>query len=131
MATAPKTGTTQHQSGRERLTDKRIEKLAAPAGKRIEIADTIVRELRIRVSDKGAKSWSVLYRVAGAGGNNTRGEQKRMTLGPYPLVSLEHARDKAREALDTADRGLDPRTAEHTSELPSLMRTSNAVFCIK
>src|SRR3546814_4071487 len=103
MATAPKTGTTQHQSGRERLTDKRIEKLAAPAGKRIEIADTIVRELRIRVSDKGAKSWSVLYRVAGAGGNNTRGEQKRMTL----------------------------RSEEHTSELQSLMRISYAVFCLK
>src|SRR3546814_20746483 len=108
MATAPKTGTTQHQSGRERLTDKRIEKLAAPAGKRIEIADTIVRELRIRVSDKGAKSWSVLYRVAVAGGKNTRGVQKRMTLGPYPLVSLEHARAKPRAPLDTADRGMEP-----------------------
>src|SRR3546814_18432964 len=38
-----------------------------------------------------------------------------MTLGPYPLVSLEHARDKAREALDTADRGLDP-TAQRDEE---------------
>lgn len=31
-----------------------------------------------------------------------------MTLGAYPLVDLKAARDRAREALDTADRGDDP-----------------------
>jgi integrase len=40
---------------------------------------------------------------------------RRMTLGSYPLVSLETARELARQALATADRGIDPaakRTAE-------------------
>mgnify|MGYP001297443314 CR=1 FL=1 len=98
----------EHVSGRERLTDKRLDRLSAPPGSRVEVADTIVRELRMRVSEKGAKSWSVLYRVAGAGEGGRRGKMSRMTLGGYPLLSLEKARDKAREALDAADRGLDP-----------------------
>lgn len=108
MATTSSASITEHQSGRERLTNKFVAKLTAPAGKRVEVADTIVREMRIRVSDKGAKNWSLLYRVAGAGENSNRGPMKRMTLGPYPLVSLEQAREKARDALDNADRGIDP-----------------------
>lgn len=108
MATMSSASAAEHKSGRERLTDKYVSKLTAPPGKRVEIADTIVREMRIRVSDKGAKNWSLLYRVAGAGENQTRGPMKRMTLGPYPLVTLEQAREKARDALDTADRGIDP-----------------------
>lgn len=108
MATTNSASAAEHKSGRERLTDKFVLKLVAPPGKRVEVADTIIREMRIRVSDKGSKNWSLLYRVAGAGENNNRGPMKRMTLGPYPLISLEQAREKAREALATADRGIDP-----------------------
>lgn len=128
MAMAADTVKVGHQSARERLTDKRVEKLAAPAGKRVEIGDTIVRELRIRVSDKGAKSWSLLYRVAGAGDGETRGAMKRMTLGAYPLVSLEKAREKARAALDAADRGMDPAVQRGEELAQRKVRTFAAVF---
>ncbi|MEH3102649.1 MAG: Arm DNA-binding domain-containing protein [Sphingomonas phyllosphaerae] len=128
MATAAGTVKVGHQSARERLTDKRVEKLTAPAGKRVEIGDTIVRELRIRVSDKGAKSWSLLYRVAGAGDGETRGAMKRMTLGAYPLVSLEKAREKARAALDAADRGVDPAAQRGEELAQRKVRTFAAVF---
>lgn len=128
MATAAEAVRIEHGSARERLTDKRIEKLAAPAGKRVEVADTIVRELRMRVSDRGAKSWSVLYRVAGFAPGGLRGPMKRLTLGSYPLVTLEKAREKAREALAAADRGLDPAAQRATEIEEQHTRTFEAVF---
>ncbi|MEA3004633.1 MAG: hypothetical protein QOH81_3421 [Sphingomonadales bacterium] len=117
----------EHQSGRERLTDKRIEKLAAPAGQRLEVADTIVRELRLRVSDRGAKSWSVVYRVAGAGELGRRGKMRRLTLGSYPLLTLEKARDRARAALGVAERGEDPATKRAAEVETRNLRTVEAV----
>lgn len=117
-----------HVSGRERLTDKRLDRLSAPPGSRVEVADTIVRELRMRVSDKGAKSWSVLYRVAGAGEGGRRGKMARMTLGGYPLLSLEKARVKARAALDAADRGLDPAAARTEQLAQQKTQTFEAVL---
>ena len=59
----------EEKRGRERLTDKRLEKLVAPPGGRLEIADALVRELRVRVGKTGKKSWSMLYRVAHADGS--------------------------------------------------------------
>jgi integrase len=128
VATAADTLAVKHESARERLTDKRIEKLTARPGKRIEIADTIVRELRLRVSDKGAKTWSVLYRVAGAAPGGLRGPMKRLTLGSYPLVLLEKARDKARDALDAADRGMDPAELRTAQVEDQRTRTFEAVM---
>lgn len=106
MATVMEEERVEEQRGRERLTDKRLEKLVAPRGGRLEIADALVRELRVRVGKTGKKSWSMLYRVAHADGS--RGKMKRMNLGVYPTVSLSDARDKAREALEAADKGIDP-----------------------
>lgn len=106
MATVMEEDKVEEQRGRERLTDKRLEKLVAPRGGRLEIADALVRELRVRVGKTGKKSWSLLYRVAHADGS--RGKMKRMNLGVYPTVSLSDARDRAREALEAADKGIDP-----------------------
>jgi integrase len=106
MATAVVEERVEEQRGRERLTDKRLEKLVAPPGGRLEIADTLIRELRVRVGTSGKRSWSMLYRVAQPDGS--RGKMKRLNLGVYPQVSLTDARDKARQALETADKGIDP-----------------------
>src|SRR3546814_4808377 len=44
----------------------------------------------------------------------------------------EEAADRGEPAVTRADRGPAPmRSAEHTSELQSLMRISYAVFCLK
>lgn len=106
MATAANTPEVGHKPGREKLTDKRLDKLVAPPGKRLEIADTIVWELRVRVGKSGKKSWSILYRVAQPDGK--RGDMKRMNLGVYPTMSLSEARQAARDALELADKGTDP-----------------------
>lgn len=127
-ATANNESRVKNTTARERLTDKRLDKLIAPPGSRLELTDTIVRELRVRISDKGTKSWSVIYRVAGAGDDGQRGKMSRMTLGNYPLITLEAARDKARDALALADRGTDPAMKHADDMAQRKTRTFAAIF---
>ncbi|GAB4273402.1 MAG: hypothetical protein Kow0013_27330 [Pararhodobacter sp.] len=49
-----------------------------------------------------------MYRVAGRGDGGNRGPLRRMTLGAFPLIDLRDARERARAAIDLADRGDDP-----------------------
>ncbi len=93
---------------KKKLTEMAVSKLAPEAGRRLEVFDTVTPGLALRITEGGKKSWSVMYRVAGRGDGGNRGPLRRMTLGAYPLIDLKAARDKAREALDLADRGDDP-----------------------
>lgn len=91
-----------------RLTDKTVEKIKPPASGRAELHDGYLRGLSLRVTETGRKSWSVIYRVAGAGGDGRRGKLRRMTIGTYPALGLADARQRAREILIRADEGHDP-----------------------
>lgn len=93
---------------KKKLTEMAVSKIAPEAGRRLEVFDTLTPGLALRVTEGGKKSWSVMYRVAGRGTGGNRGPLRRMTLGAYPLIDLKAAREKAREALDLADRGDDP-----------------------
>ena len=67
----------------------------------------------MRITENGVKSWSLMYRVTGEGGVNSKGhilkgKQRRLTLGVWPVVDLSAAREKAREALRLASEGRDP-----------------------
>lgn len=110
---------------RVRLTEKAVERITLPAGKeREEVHDEYLPGLVLRVG-RSSKSWSLIYRVAGAG---ARGALSRMTLGRYPVVDLKAARDKAREALEVADRGIDP-AVQRTAELEARQtRTFGVIF---
>src|SRR5262245_44164408 len=98
----------------KKLTDKTIHNLKPPSSGRTELFDSIVTGLCIRCTDKGAKSWSLLYRV--------NGELRRDTLGPYPTVSLRDARQKARERLELVADGQDPRAIDAAVEAAALAR---------
>ncbi|WP_426779376.1 Arm DNA-binding domain-containing protein, partial [Pseudomonas aeruginosa] len=54
----------------------------------------------LRISASGVKSWSFTYRM--------HSKSRRLTLGEYPGVSLKLARDRAREARASVQRGGDP-----------------------
>ena len=56
--------------------------------------------LHLRVLDSGGKSWSLIF--------TRMGKSREMTLGPYPDVSLEQARDDAAEARKMLRAGIDP-----------------------
>lgn len=84
-----------------RLTARSVEAAKPQADRRLEIADHLVRGLSLRVSAAGAKTWAVRYRVTG-------GQQRRLTLGTFPALSLEKARAAALAALARVAEGHDP-----------------------
>src|SRR6187549_3290524 len=72
------------------LTERRIRSLKA-AGQRVELMDGAVPGLGIRVFPTGSKSWFLRYGPQEA--------RRRIVLGPYPALTLEAARNKARELV--------------------------------
>ena len=79
------------------LTNTEIRNLK-PAEKPYKISDG--GGLHIQVQPNGSKLWRLSYRV--------RGQQKLISFGPYPAVSLIEAREKREEAKRTLRDGKDP-----------------------
>jgi integrase len=85
-----------------KFTARTVEGLAADPRRDAEYFDTEVPGLCLRVTKRGVKTWSILYRTRNGG------RLRRLTLGRASLVSLAEARDSAREALRAARAGADP-----------------------
>jgi integrase len=81
------------------LTDRTIRGLK-PRSRSFEVADGKVQGLSLRVLPGGAKRWSYRYRVG-------RG-WRRISLGPFPSISLADARELAEEKLREVKKGGDP-----------------------
>jgi integrase len=92
---------------RKLLTDNGVKALkpAAP-GKRYVVYDTLTPPFGVRVSDKGRKTFIVYRRRAG------EPRPFRVKLGNYPLLTLEKARAKAKQALEELASGRDPKERE-------------------
>ena len=84
----------------KKLTSIGIKSLKPPKTGRVEILDSVVPQLALRVTPNGTKSFAVRTRIAGTG------KQVRITLGEFPSTSLEEARQAARDALNMAKRGI-------------------------
>jgi integrase len=87
-----------------KLTALTVANAKPPVRGRVEYWDAALPGFGLRVTDKGAKSWTVLFRA--------RGQLRRMTLGKYPTLPLAAARDKAREVLREVEKGNDPAAAK-------------------
>jgi integrase len=86
------------------LTPKMIEGLKPAAlGERIEIRDVVVPGLRVRVTDRGSKSFVLLARYGGSK-NPTR-----RLLGEVGKMPLKVARTEARKWLEEIGQGIDPK----------------------
>jgi integrase len=81
------------------LTDRFV--AAAKADTRTEFFDSRVTGLALRVSPT-AKSWAFHCTTAG-------GKRVRLTLGPFPAITLAGARGMALEAQAAVQSGQDPR----------------------
>jgi integrase len=105
-----------------KLTARTVENAKPPAKGRIEYWDAALPGFGLRVTDKGAKSWTVLYRV--------HGRLRRATLGTYPALPLAVARDRARDILREVDRGNDPAAlkAEERRRAADLFQVVAAEF---
>ena len=87
---------------RERLTSQRVDTARALNGDRLEIRDTNVQGLELRVTPRGKKSWYFHYtRLAD-------GKRRRLLLGSYPSMGLKEARRKAIETRAVVDNRGDP-----------------------
>jgi integrase len=82
------------------LTVNRILNAKTPA--RQEIPDGLLVGLYLVVQPSGAKSFAVRYRCAG--------QPRKLTLGAFPAITLEAARDIGGKALRAAAEGRDPAT---------------------
>ena len=70
-----------------RLLTVRFLNALKPRATRYEVHDTIRQGLALRVTPSGVKSWTFRYRY--------RGNPERLTIGRYPDVTLEAAREAA------------------------------------
>jgi len=84
------------------FTAQWIERAKPPLQGRIDYFDERLTGLGLRLSQTGRNVWFVMYRVKG---DPTK---RRLTLDPYPAMSLADARDAARHVLVEASAGRDP-----------------------
>jgi integrase len=84
-----------------KLTQRRIETLQCPAGKKdILVFDDEQSGLGVRVTASGGRSFLAQYRHAG--------QKRRMPLGSCSAISLADARNAARAIMGDVAKGLDP-----------------------
>lgn len=91
------------------LTDVVIRQTKAPTSGRRVLWDAKVRGLALRITESDARTWSVFYR-------NAKGENRRLTLGPYRAeesiakgLTLGEARRRAGAVLRDVAAGGDPQ----------------------
>ncbi|MBL0404412.1 integrase arm-type DNA-binding domain-containing protein [Microvirga aerilata] len=82
------------------LTAQSVDKLKPNPAKRLEVPDGLLPGLYLIIQPSGARSWAVRYR--------RNGQTRKLTLGPYPALTLAIARERARAALKAAQAGEDP-----------------------
>jgi len=95
---------------RKRLTDRFLRSVTT-TGTQADYWDETLTGFGLRVSAKGKKTFQIYYR------HNRL--QRRMVLGPYPVLSLAQARKHAKDLLADATKGSDPasiRSANRNAE---------------
>ena len=91
---------------------KRVLDALAPHQERFEVYDRDLPGFLVRVTPNGVKSFGVLYR-AGSGRNAPK---RRLSLGRYGPLTVEQARQLARETLGAVANGEDPARARSASK---------------
>jgi integrase len=79
------------------LTDSQIRAMK-PAERRYKVGD--IRGLYLFVEPSGTKTWRVRWKDGG--------QEKTITLGPYPSIGLAEARRQATDIVTARGQGLDP-----------------------
>ena len=113
------------------ITDRTLRGLRpAPAGTRTVLWDTAVPGLCVRVTDKGAASYSVMKRVKGNAAPIRRMLGIAWTVPfpasqpmPYPLST---AREDARAMILDMSRGIDPKSKQAAKEREDATRQANS-----
>lgn len=97
-----------------------VDAAKADPSKQIEYPDSKVPGMALRVSPAGRKTWTLRYRTA-------EGDQRRLTLGTYPTLSLSQARDSAFDELRKATQGKDPARDRQAAKVAAKSRKLSTV----
>lgn len=89
------------KKARRSLTDAFLRAVKPPAEGRLEIRDSDVKGLTLRMTSSGTASWSV--RVLGRDGKH-----QRPTLGTWPHLGIKDARTAALAVISAIQGGADP-----------------------
>ena len=96
---------------RKQLTAARVDKIAPPPiGQRLEIFDSIVPNLALRVTDRGSKSFILRGRVRG------NRQPLRIWVGDPRAMRLAEARQVASDLLRELRLGRDPREQKRAAK---------------
>jgi integrase len=101
-------------------TDASVRAAKPDPSRQIEYPDEKVGGLALRVTPAGKKSWSLRYRTE-------EGQQRRLSLGVYPAVSLTDARAAAWEAIREAAQGRDPAKEKKAAKVAAKARKLSTV----
>jgi integrase len=108
------------------LTDRFIKsRPKAPAGERVDYADAIMPGLVLRVTDRGHKSFALRARYPLQPKNPTR-----RALGDYGAMTLDQARDKAREWQALIGKGVDPKVEEERGKAAARRLQANTFAAV-
>ncbi|MDP9130211.1 MAG: integrase family protein, partial [Candidatus Binatota bacterium] len=89
----------------ERLTDALVRRASAADHAQLFFWDNEVKGFGLRLTNKGAKSFVLDYRLGG--------RQRRITIGSYPDWSVQAARREAGDLKRLVDKGEDPMGERH------------------
>jgi integrase len=98
-----------------KLTPKVVANRKAPESGRLELWDTLLPAFGLRITDKNARTFCIMYR------SPVDGRQRRMKIGDARVTPLGTAREAAREALRKVAHGIDPAEERR----PNSARTGN------
>ncbi|WP_049721072.1 tyrosine-type recombinase/integrase [Gilvimarinus polysaccharolyticus] len=93
---------------------------AKPKAKAYRLADGA--GMYLEVTPTGSRYWRLKYRHGG--------KEKRLALGVYPNVTLATAREKARDAKDLLQEGIDPSEAKKQAKLQRREAVANTFTSI-
>jgi integrase len=105
----------------KKLEARVVANAKAPKSGRLELWDSLLPGFGLRVTDKNARTYFVMYRAP------EDRKQRRLKIGDAKIMSLGEAREAARDALRKVAHGVDPAEERGLSFKVSNVGTTRAV----
>jgi integrase len=107
------------------LSDRGLKALKpAPKGATYDQMDSVVPGFGVRVSEAGRKTFILVARFPGSP------HPTRRSLGLYGALTLEQARNKARDWLELIRKGIDPRAEEERQRVAEQRKRNNTFVSV-
>ncbi len=106
-----------------KFTKRDIEAIQ-PTNKRQVFFDDAYTGLALRVSEAGRKTFYYTYRV----GKGRKAEKKWVMLGAFPVMSVEKAREKAKDKAAIVQNGIDPAREIRSDKAAAIMKSALQSF---